>query len=43
MTSARQKKKMAVQDKQDNKRFILYVIGIVIVVMILMYFLFANS
>ncbi|MFZ2899474.1 MAG: hypothetical protein WA004_12670 [Saprospiraceae bacterium] len=43
MTSARQKKKMAVQDKQDNKRFITYVIAIVIVVLILMYFLFANS
>jgi len=43
MTSARQKKKMAIQDKQDNKRFIIYVLGIVIVVLILMYLLFAYS
>lgn len=43
MTSARQKKKMAIQDKQDNKRFLIYVIGIVIVVLILMYFLFTRS
>jgi hypothetical protein len=34
---------MAIQDKQDNKRFLIYVIGIVIVVLILMYFLFTRS
>jgi hypothetical protein len=43
MTSARQKKRMAVKDRQDNKRFILYVAIIVVIVLVLMYFIFANS
>ena len=43
MTSARQKKRMAAKDRQANKKFILYVGIIVVIVLILMYFIFANS
>lgn len=43
MTSIRQKKKMAVQDKSANKKFMLYLVGIVVILMILMYLAFKSS
>lgn len=43
MTSARQKKKMAAQDQVANKKFIYYLVGIVIVLMIIMYLAFRSS
>lgn len=43
MTSARQKKKMATKDRVDNKKFIYYVAGIVLVLLVLMYLAFRSS
>ncbi len=42
MTSARQKKKMATKDRTDNKKFIYYVVGIVVVLLVLMYMAFRS-
>jgi len=43
MTSLRQKKKMAVQDKTANRKFMYYLIAIVVALMVLMYFAFRSS
>jgi len=41
--SARKRKRMAAKDKVARKKFVYYVIGIVIIVLILMYFAFSSS
>ena len=43
MTSFRQKKRIASKDKVDNKKFIYYVAGIVVVLLVLLYFIFSKA